>query len=81
MFPPGDGTGSRELVECLQRAGPKKAKYFEFLPELVRDGHVINPAWPDEKIIYYRCPGKIHTAGFDLWAEDTRGNPTGINNW
>jgi hypothetical protein len=36
---------------------------------------------PLGKPIYYLCPGIHQPARFDLWTEDARGNPTGINNW
>jgi type II secretory pathway pseudopilin PulG len=84
-YPPGDGSGSKEVVSTLSKPGPKKAKYFEFVPELIRSGNIANPTWPDgdppKDVIYYRCPGIHRPTRFDLWAEDCQGNPEGINNW
>ncbi len=81
VYPPGNGTGTVELVEALSRSGPKKQKYFEFPADLLREGSVVNPVRYETGILHYLCPGIHRPSKFDLWAEDCRGNPTGINNW
>ncbi len=62
VYPPGDGTGTRTLVEALSRTGPKKQKYFEFPADLLNAGNVVNPVWadgdPTVAIIYYRLNQK-----------------------
>lgn len=67
VFPPGDGTGTKDVVSALSKPGPKKAKYFEFVPELLKTTNVINPTWPDGDppidIIYYRCNVKYAGSG------------------
>ncbi len=84
-YPPGGGSGSRELVEYLSRKGPRKHKYFEFQQDLLNGGSVLNPVWSDgdrpANIIHYRCPGVFRPGRFDLWAADSSGDPMGINNW
>ncbi len=81
MYPPGDGTGTRPLVEALSRSGPKKQKDFEFPPDLLKDGSVVNAVRCETTIIHYLYPGLHRPGKFDLWAEDCHGNPAGINNW
>ena len=84
-YPPGDGSGSRELVKALEKVGPKKMKYFEFQQGLLNGGNVVNPVWADaegpKSIIHYRWPGLKRGSRFDLWAEDSAGDPEGINHW
>lgn len=80
-FPPGDGSGTAELMRCLTRSRKPKGAYFEFSrEELTSKGDVRNPVDPD-KVIHYRCPGLHRPASFDLWCEDADGHPDGINNW
>jgi hypothetical protein len=45
VYPPGDGTGSRALVEALSRLGRgKRNPYFEFPADLLTtSGDVVNP--------------------------------------
>lgn len=57
-FPPGDGKGSRGLVQALSETIPgRKGSYFELQPDLLRDGHVLNPidseAPGDAGILHY----------------------------
>ena len=84
VYPPGDGSGSRELVECLSRKGPGNHKYFEFQQDLLNGGSVVNPVWsdgdPPANIIHYRYPGLVRPRRFDLWAANGSGDPMGINN-
>ena len=58
VYPPGDGTGSRGLVSALSRQDSNGLKYFTFTEDMLIDGHILNPAWPDsgapQNIIYYR---------------------------
>ena len=63
VYPPGDGTGSRALVEALTQSGPRKQKYFEFPADhLTTGGDVVNPVWADGEstiaMIYYRLNAK-----------------------
>jgi len=78
-YPPGDGTGSAKLVECLT-ARPEKCRYFELPREEYPKGHILNPVDPD-KIVHYRYPGIHNPKTFDLWCEDASGRADGINNW
>ena len=34
-----------------------------------------------DKIVHYRYPGVRNPKSFDLWCEDLKGRPDGINNW
>ncbi len=95
VYPPGDGRGSRELVKCLRRPGPKGFPYFEFQDDMLdADGNVINPVFPSKPspqgIIHYRnnlMPGGVadppvrFKKSFDIWADDGKGRPCGVNNW
>jgi hypothetical protein len=94
-YPPGDGAGSRELVQCLERKSPKGAPIFDFSADMKDGGHVANPVWyqgePPRHILHYRNnrtsrpgPGQppvMNKESFDLWTEDSKGNPWGVNNW
>jgi hypothetical protein len=80
-YPPGNGTGSRSLMNALRSRGSRGLPYVELVPEdLDREGNVRNPLDPD-KIISYRNPGVRNPKMFDLWCEDAEGHPEGINNW
>ncbi len=58
VYPPGDGSGSKDLVYYMEQKGPKRTPYFDFAPDMKQGGHVVNPVWPDgappSHIIYYR---------------------------
>ncbi len=58
VYPPGDGSGSKDLVYYLEQKGPKRVPYFDFAPDMKSGGHVANPVWwdgaPPSHIIYYR---------------------------
>ena len=80
-YPPGDGTGSRSLAQAMAQRGAKSFLYFEFADWMVNPkGEIRNPV-NEEKIIFYRCPGTHNPKTFDLWCEDSKGRPDGINNW
>ena len=70
-YPAGDGSNSGELYDKLQKSGPKKMPYFEFLPEMYDTAtkDILNPVYPDgdppTKIIYYRNNVKPPGAGTD----------------
>jgi prepilin-type N-terminal cleavage/methylation domain-containing protein len=83
VFPPGDGTGSRDLVAALSRRGPRGLDYFDFKPGLVNgEGHFVNPVHadgePEAAILYYRnnqgrraAPAgqpPVMSRRFDFWA-------------
>lgn len=58
VYPPGDGSGSRELASFLSRPGPKQLEYFTFSLEMLMNGDILNPVWPEsgppQNIVYYR---------------------------
>jgi type II secretion system protein G len=59
VYPPGKGDGSKELAHALTSKGARKLQYFEFIPDMLFNGHVINPVWgkdgePPSHIIFYR---------------------------
>jgi prepilin-type N-terminal cleavage/methylation domain-containing protein len=59
VYPPGKGDGSKELTYALTTKGAKKMQYFEFAPDQLFNGHIINPVWgsdgePPTNLIYYR---------------------------
>jgi prepilin-type N-terminal cleavage/methylation domain-containing protein len=59
VYPPGNGSGSKEMAYALTAKGPKKLPYFEFQPDMLFQGHVVNPVWgaegePPSHIIFYR---------------------------
>jgi hypothetical protein len=81
VYPPGEGSGSRDLARALQRPGSKHP-YFA-VPErewMLKDGNIANPV-DREKVVYYRCPGLHNEKSFDLWCEDGEGKAEGLNNW
>jgi prepilin-type N-terminal cleavage/methylation domain-containing protein len=64
VYPAGNGDGSFEVVNRLEKQGPKKVAYFEFQLDAKCGKGVINPVWPvdpsagtisNENIINYRC--------------------------
>ena len=80
-LPPGDGQNSAALMKCLRTPAAKQMPYFDFETDaLSQDGSVRNPVDPD-KIVHYRYPGVHNPKSFDLWCEDLKGRPDGINNW
>jgi prepilin-type N-terminal cleavage/methylation domain-containing protein len=59
VYPPGKGTDSKDLAFYLQKKGAKQMQYFEFNPEMLDQGNVVNPVWgkdgePPMTWIYYR---------------------------
>ena len=83
-YPPGDGNGSRDLVEALY-GGIKKPCIFDFEPppdareEGLRDGHITNPIdpaapWPFG-IVHYRRNPRGSRPPVDFWVYD-RSGPT-----
>jgi prepilin-type N-terminal cleavage/methylation domain-containing protein len=59
VFPPGKGTDSKDLAFYLQKKGAKQMQYFEFNPEMLDQGNIVNPVWgrdgePPMTWIYYR---------------------------
>jgi prepilin-type N-terminal cleavage/methylation domain-containing protein len=59
VYPPGDGTGSKEVAFYLQQNGPKKTAYFAFQPDMLDvGGNILNPVYSDDEppknLIYYR---------------------------
>jgi hypothetical protein len=80
-YPPGDGSGSTELVTCLRKPGAKKLPYMDLPSEMVDGGgNLLNPV-RESGVIHYRCPGLHNPKTFDLWCEDAKGRTDGINNW
>lgn len=94
LYPPGCGHGSAGLVTALASQGPKRVAYFDFPPEMLAGGHVVNPVWEGREgglgVIHYRnnlqpitCPHPppIPASAFDLWAADRHGRRHAINSW
>lgn len=59
VFPPGKGKDSKDLAYYLQKKGAKQLPYFEFNPEQLDQGNIINPVFgqdgePPSNWIYYR---------------------------
>lgn len=58
VYPPGRGTGSKELAYHLQKKGAKGSGYFELKGHLNEAGDIINPVWPDgeppSNVLHYR---------------------------
>lgn len=59
VYPPGKGEGSKELAYYLQKKGPRNQQFFEFMPDQLDGGNIVNPvhgkeAQPPANIIYYR---------------------------
>jgi prepilin-type N-terminal cleavage/methylation domain-containing protein len=47
-LPPGDGSGSRELVKALRAPGPKGLPTMDFKDDMLSpEGDLLNPAHPD----------------------------------
>src|SRR5579864_8604691 len=68
VYPPGKGTDSKDLAFYLQKKGAKQMQYFEFTPEMLDQGNVINPVWgrdgePPMTWIYYRNNQKTGAKG------------------
>lgn len=60
-YPPGDGSGSAELVRALSVEEPKKLAYYAFLPDMLdrATGSILNPVFPMSKdplarLVFYR---------------------------
>jgi len=58
-YPPGDGSGSRELVKALRQPGAKGLPTMDFKEDMLSpEGDLLNPAHPGgdgvTRIIYYR---------------------------
>ena len=59
VYPPGKGTGSKEMVNFLQRKGAKQLSYFEFQLDQLDQGNIVNPVFgregdPPSNWIHYR---------------------------
>jgi prepilin-type N-terminal cleavage/methylation domain-containing protein len=68
VFPPGKGTDSKDLAFYLQKKGAKQMQYFEFNPDMLDQGNVVNPVWgkdgePPMTWIYYRNNQMVGKAG------------------
>lgn len=85
VYPPGRGTGSRDLAATREVNG---RYYFQFMPDqlLPGTGDIVNPVFPGEGppggIIYYRnnqasggvtVPTPRHSRSFDLWCHGLGG--------
>jgi prepilin-type N-terminal cleavage/methylation domain-containing protein len=58
-LPPGDGKGSREMVQALREPGAKKEPFMQIAEDMLNpDGDLINIVHPDEEapinIVHYR---------------------------
>lgn len=59
VFPPGNGSGTKELASYLSKEGPKKLPYFNFhQDQLTPSRDIMNPIWSEmqgpEGKVYYR---------------------------
>jgi prepilin-type N-terminal cleavage/methylation domain-containing protein len=59
VYPPGKGVDSKDLAFYLQKKGAKQMQYFEFSPDMLDQGNIINPVYgkegePPTAWIYYR---------------------------
>ena len=59
VYPPGKGADSKDLVSYLSKKGAKQLSYFDFTPEMLDNGNVINPVFgaegdPPSNWIHYR---------------------------
>ena len=59
VYPPGKGVDSKDLAFYLQKKGAKQMQYFEFNPDMLDNGNILNPVWgrdgePPMTWIYYR---------------------------
>jgi prepilin-type N-terminal cleavage/methylation domain-containing protein len=59
VYPPGKGVDSKDLAFYLQKKGAKQLQYFEFAPDMLDQGNIINPVYgkegePPSAWIYYR---------------------------
>jgi prepilin-type N-terminal cleavage/methylation domain-containing protein len=59
VYPPGKGQDSKDLAFYLQKKGAKQMQYFEFAPDMLDQGNILNPVYgkdgePPAIWIYYR---------------------------
>ena len=77
-YPPGDASHLLRLLSTRRRKSPCPPESFEEQTQSNPPGTILSPVG---KPIYYRSPGIHRPTKFDLWTEDSHGNPSGINNW
>lgn len=89
-YPPDDGGySSKPLVDALKgdyQATPPKKAYFDFNRKRIVNGECLSPFY---KPYHYRenasknikTDDMKHPATFDIWTEDRKGRPDGLNNW
>lgn len=69
VYPPGKGTDSKDLAFYLQKKGAKQMQYFEFNPDMLDNGNIVNPVWGKDGVeppmawIYYRNNQQVGKAG------------------
>src|SRR5258706_2993226 len=68
VFPPGKGKDSKDLAFYLQKKGAKQMQYFEFNPDMLDNGNIVNPVFgkdgdPPSNWIYYRNNKSAGAAG------------------
>jgi len=85
VYPPGKGDGSKELITALSQKGPKKLSYLELSPELLTNGHVMNPVFggeggPPVDLIYYRN-NIARAGGGNLAAAPPKFNKSSFDLW
>jgi type II secretory pathway pseudopilin PulG len=86
-FPPGDGSGSVELVRALGGFSKEGVPYFIVPAEMLTpQGDVRNPMDPGSSILHYRArpAGPEPWAGgegFDLWCRSPEGEEAGVSDW
>ena len=89
IYPPGDGTNSKDLVLYLRTVGPRKLPYCVFKDEEIdSNGNLKSPIIEGDYFKYRENETKKQKTAemhkkytFDIWLKDSKGNVDGINNW
>ena len=80
VYPPGKGSGSKDLATYLSKKGAKQLSYFEFSPEMLDNGNVINPVFGAEgeapsNWVHYRNNIAGQTVAFTGTFTDSAASP------
>ena len=92
IYPPGDGSGSKDLVTTLKSEGPRKQPYYEFKDDDIdSNGNLRSPVIIDDYFKYRENESKktktadMHRKNYyDIWLKSCKDNGVaedGINNW
>ena len=85
-FPPGDGSGSADLVRALREPSRTGLPYLDLPPEMLTpSGDIRNPLDPGGGVIRYRLDGCGTTGeegcGFEVWCDSSDGWEVGACEW